>query len=53
MRGKLTYVLFTSLVTPFPPGYLQTHLFSPKDSARAFTFKLLDLLTDLVAAGDF
>ena len=53
MRGKLKYVLFTALVTPFPPGYLQRHLFSPKDSARAFTFKLLDLLTDLVAAGDF
>ena len=53
MIGKLKYALFTSLVTPFHPGYLQKHLFSQKDSVRAFTFKLLDLLTDLVAAGDF
>ncbi len=41
------------MVGTFQPGYLQTHLFSAKDSKRAFNFKLVNLLSDYVAAGDF
>ena len=53
MRGKLKGVLYTTLVGTFRPGYLQEHLFSAKDSTKAFNFKLVNLLSDYVAAGDF